>query len=223
MPPVKPTPSSKPKGKGLNGKIGPVPVKVAIFVTALVVGYLLYRRYKGQGSTSAGSNATPAPSTSTLTPTPDSSGGGSSGGGGDSSGGATGTTTPTYPAPISFFISPGVNGNANTSPPVTASQPSTPATSNANTFGTYPQITFAPPDATPAGIPLPASAFKAAGAVASAANPYGEYPTLNFTPGNYLPPKSSAPAPSTAGLTKIGTGVSKGAVNYQARKNVRAG
>lgn len=54
------------KGKGImNKKIGPVPVPIAVAIVA-VVGFLLYRHYKGQTSTSG------LASTSTISPDPNS-------------------------------------------------------------------------------------------------------------------------------------------------------
>lgn len=87
------------KGKGLNGKIGPVPVKVAIFLVALVAGYLLFRHFKGSTTTSAGSNATPDPSQTIPL------GAGSGTGSGDSTGGgASGLEAPDLANLFSQFL-----------------------------------------------------------------------------------------------------------------------
>lgn len=78
-------PGSAKGGSGLNKKVAGVPVKVIIFLVALVAGYLLFRHFKGSTTTSAGSNATPDTSqtipigSGTGTGSDDSTGGGASG------------------------------------------------------------------------------------------------------------------------------------------------
>lgn len=126
---------SKPavKGKGLNGKIGPVPVKVVIFVGAAVVAYLLYRHYKGSQTTSAGSNATPAAdSTIPFTP-PDSTGGGASGGGTSPIDSGTPSTPNSFPPIFNFTFGspnqPDSGGNVSTPTGPTAASSSQPLTS----------------------------------------------------------------------------------------------
>jgi hypothetical protein len=80
------------KGKGLNGKVGPVPVKVIIFVVALVAAYILYKRYEASkaatATTSAGSSSTPAPAATQVIP--DSIGSADTGTGGVTNGGMGG-------------------------------------------------------------------------------------------------------------------------------------
>lgn len=69
---------TSPKG-ALGKKIGPVPVKYLLVVVIAVGGYLLFRHFKGQTTTSAGTSSVPQ-SASLSPPAPsDSTGGGASG------------------------------------------------------------------------------------------------------------------------------------------------
>lgn len=63
-------PTSKPKGKGLKGKVGPVPIWALLGGVVIVVGYLYYRNRQNSGSSStAGTlNQTTIPS-GVITPT----------------------------------------------------------------------------------------------------------------------------------------------------------
>lgn len=121
---------AKPKGKGLNGKIGPVPVKVAIFIVVAAVVYLFIRHRAATTTTSAGSNTTPAATDSGLpfSSQGDATGGGSSGGSGDFT--PAPDTAPTASTPFNFYFSsvPPDTGGGNVSTPVatsnsTATQP----------------------------------------------------------------------------------------------------
>jgi hypothetical protein len=107
------------KGKGLNGKIGPVPVKVVIFLVALVGGYLLYRHYKGAQTTSAGTNATPAADSTLGFPPADSTGGGASGAGSspDTNFPVSGSVpTNQFPPIYNYYLSGGTGASDGTQP-----------------------------------------------------------------------------------------------------------
>lgn len=78
-----PPPPKAGAGKGLNKKIAGVPAKYLLAAAVAVVGYLLYRHFRAQGSSSAGSTATPQEPTLQPSAPQDSLGGGASGGGGD--------------------------------------------------------------------------------------------------------------------------------------------
>lgn len=124
------------KGKGLNGKIGPVPVKVVIFAAALIVGYLLYRHHQGSKTTSAGTGAAPDASSTIPFPPQDSTGGGASGGGGDMSAPVTPGAPNQFPPVFNFALTtpqaqtlPEAGGNTSTPVTATPSSSSQPVTS----------------------------------------------------------------------------------------------
>jgi hypothetical protein len=156
-----PTPPAKPRGGGfLKAKIGPVPVPVALAAVVAVAVYL-YIRHRGttpaQTPTSAGSNATPsAQDVASQYPAGDSTGGGA--GGLDLSSlfdalsqqaaalaAAGGANTPLSDSPLYLGAAAGstqttgagsVSPGGNVAPPVTATQPSTPATGFGESFVT---------------------------------------------------------------------------------------
>lgn len=143
-----------------KGKIAGVQTRYVIVAVMGVVAFLVYRHFKGQQSTSAGSTSVPQPANAGLPAPQDSTGGGASGmGGGDplanladtlaaqtnalySIGAtlqgqqpATNTTNNYYPS-----VAPGPpesSSGANTSIPASASTPTTPPTSHPPTVTQY--------------------------------------------------------------------------------------
>lgn len=159
-----PNAPAKPAGKGLNGKIGPVPVKVVIFAV-VALGVWLYLRHRGKtSSTSAGSEAVQDQVPLTY-PSGDATGSGSgSSGGGDSS--TPPATYPAAPTPFNFYFGPNTQGGGNTSPPAVASTP---------TATPFEEVTQQDPN-----LGLVRAAAVAAGNAAA-------HPTLlPFNPGSYV-------------------------------------
>jgi hypothetical protein len=125
---------TRPKGKGLNGKIGPVPVKVAIFVGAALLVFLYLRHRAASSPSSAGTGATPS-TLDNATPfpaQPDATGGGSSGGTSGPAPGPQEFSPPPDQQPFNFYFSPSFAsaGGGNTSPPQVASSPSIASTAH---------------------------------------------------------------------------------------------
>jgi hypothetical protein len=128
-----------PKGKGLNGKIGGVPVKIVIAAIAgIAVLWYLNRRNSNQAVNSAGTNATPTPATDTAAQTADSTGGVSNSDLLSALQSIDADLLLLAAAPKYVYTS-GVqkssSGGGNTSTPASASSPTTPTTSHPTGVG----------------------------------------------------------------------------------------